>query len=77
MESALHAASIIGSPRMNPVPAASVATAPMSRRVLLSSSSSSIERIRGVDPSDDSCGMKDSATSLKVLSSTWPSLILA
>ena len=35
MESALHAASLTGSPRMNPVPAARAATAPMSRRVLL------------------------------------------
>ena len=35
MESALHAASLIGSPWMNPVQATSAATAPISRRVLL------------------------------------------
>ena len=35
MDSALQAASLIGSPKMNPVPAATAATAPIGRRVLL------------------------------------------
>ena len=74
MESALHAASLIGSPKMIPVPAASAATAPMRRRVRLWGSSSSVERFRRVGPGDDSGGKKDSATSLRVLSSIWASL---
>ena len=75
MESALDAASIIGSPRMNPVQAASAATAPMSRRVRLSGSSSSIERhCRGV-PRDDAGGKKESAMVLRVFSSDCASLI--
>ena len=44
MESVLHAASLIGSPKMNPIPAASAATPPMRRRVRLWGSSSSVER---------------------------------
>ena len=74
MESALQAESFMGSPRMNPVPAASAATAPLSRRVLFWGSFSLIERLWRVVPGDVSGGKKDSATSLKVLSSIWASL---
>ena len=74
MERALHAASLIGSPRMNPISAASAATAPMSSLVLLRGSSSSIERLRRVVPGDDSGWKKDFVTSLKVLSSFRASL---
>ena len=74
MERALHAASLIGSPRMNHVAAASAATAPISCRVRLWGSSSSIERLRRVVSGDNYGGTKDSAISLKVLNSSRASL---
>ena len=74
IESAFYDASLIGSPKITPVPSASAATAPMSRRVLLWGTSSTIERLRRVGPGGDSGGKTDFATSLKVLSSSWASL---
>ena len=69
MESASQATSLIGSPRINPVPAAIAAAAPMSRRVLLWGSASTVERLCREVPRDAVVGKKDSAMALRVLSS--------
>ena len=68
IDRALQAASLIGSSRTNPVPAANVATAPMIRRVLLWDSSTSVDRRLRWFLGDAIGGKNDLAISLKILS---------
>ena len=74
MDRALHAAPLIGPPRMNPKAAASAATATKKCRIWLWSSSASVERLLRVILRNYAGRKKDSASLVEVLSSSWASL---